>query len=136
MAVIAKRPLAAIGGVLWLPILLSGLVVLLWCVRDFYVVGTLAPWDPPRQLVIIGLYRFTRNPMYVGVLGCVLGWSLIAGSPLLLGYVALLATAFHLRVIFYEEPTLARQFGRDSTQYRSVVNRWLHNCPQIVSRSD
>ena len=83
----------------WLP-LLSGLVVLLWCVRDFYVVGTLAPWDPPRQLVIIGLYRFTRNPMYV-TLGCVLGWSLIAGSPLLLGYVALLATAFHLRVICF-----------------------------------
>jgi protein-S-isoprenylcysteine O-methyltransferase Ste14 len=121
----------AAGTALGWPILLFGLVVLLWRVRDFYVIGkgTLAPWDPPKKLVIVGLYRFTRNPMYVGVLGCVLGWSLIAGSPLLLGYVGLLAAAFHLRVIFYEEPTLARQFGRDWTQYRAAVNRWLPQLP-------
>ena len=48
----------------------SGLVILVWCVRDFYVIGrgTLAPWSPPRQLVVRGLYRFSRNPMYAGVL--------------------------------------------------------------------
>src|SRR6185436_8584710 len=47
-----------------------GVLVLLWCVRDFYVAGkgTLAPWDPPRHLVSVGLYRYSRNPMYVGVL--------------------------------------------------------------------
>src|SRR5690348_13258140 len=100
------------------PVLLFSLGILLWCVRDFYVIGkgTLAPWDPPKKLVIVGLYRFMRNPMYVGVLGCVVGWGVIAGSPLLAGYTGLLAIGFHLRVILYEEPTLARLFGSDWTQ--------------------
>jgi protein-S-isoprenylcysteine O-methyltransferase Ste14 len=115
------------GTVLGWPILFLGVSVLLWCVRDFYVIGqgTLAPWDPPRKLVVVGLYRFMRNPMYVGVLGCVAGWCLIAGSPLLAAYAAALAIAFHLRVILYEEPALARQFGNDWAQYSAAVNRWL-----------
>jgi protein-S-isoprenylcysteine O-methyltransferase Ste14 len=109
------------------PILFCGGCVLLYCVRDFYRIGkgTLAPWDPPRKLVRVGLYRFVRNPMYVGLLGWVAGWSLIAGSPVLGAYVIVLAIAFHLRVIFYEEPTLARLFGNDWAQYRATVNRWL-----------
>ncbi|MCI0366495.1 MAG: hypothetical protein L0219_21750, partial [Phycisphaerales bacterium] len=63
--------------------LVIGAVILLGCVRDFYVAGkgTLAPWDPPKQLVITGLYRFVRNPMYVGVLLLLIGWTLLAGSP-------------------------------------------------------
>src|SRR5215510_6874408 len=54
-----------------------GSILLLWCVRDFLVSGrgTLAPWDPPRHLVVVGLYRFVRNPMYIAVLTLVLGWS-------------------------------------------------------------
>jgi protein-S-isoprenylcysteine O-methyltransferase Ste14 len=117
------------GTVLGWPILLLGVFVLLWCVRDFYKIGkgTLAPWDPPRKLVVVGLYRFVRNPMYVGVLGTVAGWSLIAGSPVLGGYTVVLAIAFHLRVIFYEEPALARQFGDDWTRYRATVHRWVPN---------
>src|SRR5881628_2833001 len=59
-----------------------GVVLLLWCVRDFYVSGrgTLAPWDPPTRLVVVGLYRFVRNPMYLAVLTLVAGWSLAFGS--------------------------------------------------------
>jgi len=58
------------GTSLGWPVLLFGAFVLLWCVFDFYRIGrgTLAPWDPPKKLVILGLYRFMRNPMYVGVL--------------------------------------------------------------------
>jgi protein-S-isoprenylcysteine O-methyltransferase Ste14 len=110
-----------------LPVLGCGIFVLLWCVRDFYIIGkgTLAPWDPPKRLVVVGLYRIVRNPMYVGVLGVVLGWSLVAGSPLLAIYAAVLAIGFHLRVVLYEEPVLRRQFGDDWTRYRAAINRWL-----------
>ena len=123
------------GSVLGWPVLLIGVFILLWCERDFYVVGkgTPAPWDPPRKLVIIGLYRFMRNPMYAGILACVAGWSLISGSPLLAAYTGTLAIAFHLRVILYEEPTLARQFGNEWLRYRATVNRWL---PKLQSIAD
>src|SRR5215470_1754879 len=54
-----------------------GIAALLWCVRDFYVAGkgTLAPWAPPRNLVVVGLYRYSRNPMYVAVSLVLLGWA-------------------------------------------------------------
>jgi protein-S-isoprenylcysteine O-methyltransferase Ste14 len=104
-----------------------GLAVLLWCVRDFYVSGrgTLAPWDPPRRLVIVGLYRFMRNPMYVGVLTVVAGWGLLAGSPLIGAYAVALAVAFHLRVLWYEEPWLDETFGEQWERYSGGVPRWL-----------
>ncbi|WP_031497185.1 methyltransferase family protein [Bryobacter aggregatus] len=108
------------------PLLVLGLCLLLASVRDFYVAGrgTLAPWDPPRKLVIAGLYRWVRNPMYLGVLAWVGGWSLLVASPLLAVYTALLAIGFHLRVLLYEEPTLARLFPADWALYRAKVNRW------------
>ena len=104
-----------------------GLFVLLWCVRDFYVAGkgTLAPWDPPRHLVVVGLYRFARNPMYLGVLTLVLGWSVAAGSTRLALYCAVLAVGFHLRTIMYEEPRLTALFGPQWERYRAAVPRWL-----------
>jgi protein-S-isoprenylcysteine O-methyltransferase Ste14 len=103
-----------------------GVVVLLWCVRDFYVIGkgTLAPWDPPKKLVVIGLYQYVRNPMYIGVFASVLGWSLIAGSPLMAAYAIAIALAFHLRVVMHEEPTLEQLFGSEWTRYLQSVNRW------------
>jgi protein-S-isoprenylcysteine O-methyltransferase Ste14 len=122
------------GTLIGLPILFFGACVLMWCVRDFYVIGkgTLAPWDPPKRLVVVGLYRLVRNPMYVGVLAWVAGWSLVAGSPVLAIYTGLLAITFQLRVIFYEEPRLARQFGNDWIKYRSSVNRWLPKLPRAL----
>ena len=104
-----------------------GLLVLLWCVRDFYVSGrgTLAPWDPPKHIVIVGLYRFSRNPMYIGVLTLIGGWVLHAGSPLLVCYLLLSAIVFHLRVIRYEEPWLSKTFGIEWTSYCAITPRWL-----------
>jgi protein-S-isoprenylcysteine O-methyltransferase Ste14 len=108
-------------------ILAFGLVLLLWCVRDFYVAGkgTLAPWDPPTHLVVVGLYRFVRNPMYIAVLTIVLGWGLVFGSVWLAMYLVALAVAFQLRVVLHEEPWLRRQFGDRWTVYAASVHRWL-----------
>lgn len=110
---------AALAGV--------GLLVVAACIRDFWRTGhgTLAPWDPPTRLVVVGLYRFVRNPMYLGVLCCVAGSAALAGSPLLLGYLLVLSVGFHLRVLLYEESRLARAFGGEWTDYAAAVPRWL-----------
>lgn len=115
------------ASVLAWPVLMLGLTILLWCVRDFYVIGrgTLAPWDPPVKLVTPGLYRFSRNPMYVGVLLLLAGESLITGSRTLTAYACFLALIFHLRVVWGEEPVLERKFGADWPAYRARVRRWL-----------
>lgn len=104
-----------------------GILLLLWCVRDFYVIGkgTLAPWDPPKRLVVVGLYRFVRNPMYVAILILLIGWSITAGSALLAAYTVVLAAAFHLRVVLYEERRLQTLFAPDWQAYRLAVPRWI-----------
>lgn len=104
-----------------------GILMLLWCVRDFYVLGrgTLAPWDPPRGLVVRGLYRWSRNPMYVAVLCIVAGWALLFRSWTLGLYAATLAVAFHLRVVHGEEPWLARTHGAAWFDYAARVPRWI-----------
>jgi protein-S-isoprenylcysteine O-methyltransferase Ste14 len=115
------------GSAMGFGVLALGVVLLLWCVRDFYVSGkgTLAPWDPPKRLVVVGLYRFVRNPMYVAVLTVVLGWTLVYGSTWLAIYLAALAIGFHLRVLFYEEPRLRQQFAAEWAAYSAAVPRWL-----------
>jgi len=107
--------------------LAGGLLGLLWCVRDFYATGkgTLAPWSPPLHLVVAGLYRYTRNPMYVSVTLMLLGWALAFGEPALWVYAAGVALAFHLRVVFGEEPWLARAHGDAWQEYVRRVPRWF-----------
>lgn len=121
------RPPGARLDLLALPLLGLGTGLLLWCVRDFHVVGrgTLAPWAPPERLVVIGPYRYSRNPMYLAVLLIVAGWAVAFGSPGLWMYAGGLAVAFHLRVIRGEEPWLARAHGKEWAAYRSAVPRWL-----------
>ncbi len=118
-----------------LAILMVGLAGLLWCVRDFYVAGkgTLAPWSPPERLVVVGLYRFSRNPMYVCVIMVLLGWAAAFASSGLLLYAAIVAAAFHLRVVFGEEPWLAATFGEQWQEYAGKVGRWL-SWPQAGRR--
>jgi protein-S-isoprenylcysteine O-methyltransferase Ste14 len=104
-----------------------GTLLLLWCVREFYNAGrgTLAPWDPPRHLVTTGPYRVSRNPMYVGVVTILAGWCILWDSRTLIIYSALFAVGFHLRVLLFEEPWAARQFGAEWQAYRARVSRWL-----------
>lgn len=108
-------------------LLLAGFAALLWCVRDFYVSGkgTLAPWSPPKKLVVVGLYRYSRNPMYVAVSLMLFGWALTYESTTLLIYAVCVLIAFHARIILGEEPWLARTFGSDWDLYKSRVPRWL-----------
>lgn len=93
--------------------------------------GTLAPVDPPRQLVIRGPYRYVRNPMYLSVTTIVLGELLLTRSLALLTYWAIWFTAVNLFVIGYEEPSLRRQFGVSYERYTQTVGRWI---PSLGSR--
>ncbi len=106
----------AIGGAIYLR-----------CVWDFAVTGrgTPAPIDAPKVLVVKGLYRYVRNPIYVGVLLVVLGWAVYFGSLALLVYAACLALLFHLFIVLVEEPVLRRQFGESYEHYCRSVHRWL-----------
>ncbi len=104
-----------------------GSIALLWCARDFYVSGkgTLAPWAPPQQLVIIGLYRYSRNPMYVAVTLILLGWAISFLSIALLIYAVIVLAAFYIRVVYGEEPWLVKMHGEAWLQYTRRVRRWL-----------
>lgn len=101
--------------------------MLVWCFWDFLAKGkgTPAPMDPPKELVVSGLYKYVRNPMYVGVLFVILGHFLWFGFWNLLIYAALVLLAFHSFVIFYEEPNLKQRFGAAYEEYLKRVPRWI-----------
>ncbi len=127
---LAMAPLdASAGGFTpWGLVLVAvGVAILGATVREFFTQGrgTLAPWDPPRRLVVTGLFAHCRNPMYIGVLMIVLGHAWTFRSPLIAGYAAVLALAFHLRVVVAEEPWAARMFPDEWPAYRGHVPRWL-----------
>ena len=86
--------------------------------------GTPAPWDAPRVLVTGGLYRWVRNPMYVGIPIALIGEAWWLGAPNMVLYAAIVAVAFHLRVVMYEEPVLRRLFGSAFDAYCTRVRRW------------
>jgi protein-S-isoprenylcysteine O-methyltransferase Ste14 len=87
--------------------------------------GTPAPIAPPQKLVVEGLHRYVRNPMYIGVLLIVFGQAVFFWSPALACYGVTVWLAFYLFVLFYEEPTLKKQFGGEYDEYRRRVPRWL-----------
>jgi protein-S-isoprenylcysteine O-methyltransferase Ste14 len=93
--------------------------------------GTLAPVDPPSQLVVRGPYRFVRNPMYLSVTTILLGEFLLTRSSALLAYWAIWFALVNLFVVGYEEPTLRRRFGASYERYTGRVGRWI---PSFRSR--
>ena len=104
-----------------------GTLLLAACILEFARSGrgTLSPLDPPRHLVVRGLYRYVRNPMYLSVTVIVLGEVLVSRSLALAVYWAIWFLSVNLFVIGYEEPTLRRQFGESYDEYRRRVGRWI-----------
>ncbi len=123
-----------VDNALWIPLRLGGGVilassvgVLLHAFARFVVegTGTPAPVAPTERLVIGGLYRYVRNPMYLAVVGAVVGQALLLGQMTLLLYAGVLWVVFFAFVRWYEEPTLHRQFGEEYDTYRRAVPGWL-----------
>ena len=88
-------------------------------------VGTPAPVFPTRHLVVTGLYRYVRNPMYVAVTGAILGQGLVFGNVALLAYGGLVWLLFHVFVSIYEEPVLRASFGSEYESFCAEVPRWI-----------
>ncbi|MGA8027155.1 MAG: isoprenylcysteine carboxylmethyltransferase family protein, partial [Bryobacteraceae bacterium] len=105
-----------------------GFAIALKCVWDFGWTGrgTPAPFIPPQRLVVVGFYRYVRNPMYVGFITGWFGlWVVIGHANLgLIAGVAALILGVHLFIVFYEEPTLRGKFGKDYEEYCRNVRRW------------
>jgi protein-S-isoprenylcysteine O-methyltransferase Ste14 len=104
-----------------------GGAIYFWCVWDFAAFGrgTPAPIDAPKKLVVRGLYRYSRNPMYVGVLTVICGWSILFRSVNVLLYALVVAIAFNIFIRIYEEPHLRNIFGREYDEYCRTVARWF-----------
>lgn len=110
-----------------LPFWLIGAIIILWSFWNFIAQGngTPAPLDPPKELVVSGLYNYVRNPMYVGVLLVIIGHFLCFGFWNLLVYGAVIFIAFNTFVTFYEEPNLKKRFGPTYENYLKHVPRWI-----------
>src|SRR5436190_11632992 len=87
--------------------------------------GTPAPIAPPQKLVVTGLYRYGRNPVYIAVVAVILGQALLFGDGRLLWYGALLWLSFHVVVVVFEEPTLKETFDTEYESFRTNVPRWI-----------
>ncbi len=119
----------AAGSWRWVGIvpLLFGVPLLLWCIAEFAHRGrgTLAPVDPPTSVVRTGPYRFTRNPMYVGVLAILIGEAFVTASKAIAAWTVVFTVCVNAFVLLYEEPALSRLFGEDM---RSTSGRFPAGC--------
>ena len=104
-----------------------GLAVMLRCILQFALEGkgTLSPVDPTKRLVVRGLYRYSRNPMYVGVMLILIGEATITQSSSLWLYLTFVFIAFNLFILLHEERRLRRDFGAEYSDYCKKVRRWL-----------
>jgi len=129
LGLLRRGPQIETGVFAWLalPLWLIGTAILLWSFWNFLAQGrgTPAPIDPPKELVAVSFYRYTRNPMYVGVLLVILGHVLWFGFWNLLIYAIVIFIGFNTFVTYYEEPTLRRKFGAAYEDYCRRVPRWI-----------
>ncbi|MBV6441536.1 MAG: hypothetical protein EPGJADBJ_03222 [Saprospiraceae bacterium] len=112
---------------LGLPLIGLGLTILLICIWDFMTKGegTPFPLDPPKKLVTAQLYSYSRNPMYLGIMTMLAGWSVWYASIPVIAYSMAIVLIFNLFVRIIEEPLLEKQFGQAYEEYCRKVPRWL-----------
>lgn len=116
---------------LGLVLIAIGLFILVLTVKTFMMIGkgTLAPWDPPKELVISGMYRYVRNPMISGVLAIILGEALVFNTISIFYFLVLFFVMNNIYFIFVEEPGLAARFGESYIEYKAHVRRWI---PRLI----
>jgi protein-S-isoprenylcysteine O-methyltransferase Ste14 len=126
-----RSPASGSSFALAVAVLAVGAAIYARCVWDFAAFGrgTPAPIDAPKRLVVRGLYRYTRNPMYEGVLAVIFGWALLFRAAGLIFYASAVAICFHLFIVLYEERHLRHAFGSEYEDYCSRVGRWLPRLP-------
>lgn len=127
LLVLRDRPFAStIESAIAVAAFAIGGCIYAWCLWDFasFGKGTPAPIDAPKRLVVRGLYRYTRNPMYVGVLSVILGWAVLFRAAEMFLYLVVVGVCFHAFVVLYEERHLRREFGSEYEDYCSRVGRW------------
>lgn len=117
---LARMTLAAV-------LFLSGVVIYLWCAWDFAVkgLGTPAPIDAPKRLIIVGPYKFVRNPMYLGVACLIFAQTFVWWSTAIFVYLILFVFCANRFVVLYEEPHLRDTFGGEYENYCRNVHRWI-----------
>src|SRR5918999_5174557 len=115
-------PLRVVGAIL----VVAGAAVVLDSFARFALegLGTPAPVAPTKHLVVGGLYRHVRNPMYLAVGATIVGQALLLGQPILFAYAATFAVAVAAFVRSYEEPTLSARYGEQYAAYRRAVPAW------------
>ncbi len=108
-------------------VFLMGFIIMIWCIVNFAIKGrgTLSPADPTKKLVVHGLYTFSRNPMYVGVILILIGEVIFFRSLVLCGYTLFVFITFTVFIVLVEEPRLRRDFGEEYDLYCQEVRRWL-----------
>ena len=106
---------------------LAGFIIMTWCIVNFAVKGqgTLSPLAPTKKLVVSGLYKFSRNPMYIGVMLILTGETLFFASYSLCVYSLIVFAGFNIFIIFNEERRLKKDFGNDYDNYCKKVRRWI-----------
>lgn len=109
------------------PLWIIGTLIIIWCSLDIVHKGrgTPAHLDPPKELVITGLYRYVRNPIYLGALLVQLGYIVWFGSGMMISYFLFFVLAYHILIVFIEEPVLRKTFGTAYDEYSKNVPRWI-----------
>lgn len=119
----SHQPLRYLG----VPLIVTGSAGLLWCIREFFSRGrgTISPIDPPKSLVVRGLYKYVRNPMYVSVVTILIGEATFFMSLPVLIEAGVFIILAHIFVAGYEEPSLRRGFGESYERYTQAVGQWI-----------